>query len=275
MRKPDFLCIGAQKAGTTWFHQVFGGRSDVWVPPIKEIHFFDHIYGADTAQWSAGHIRRAVKQSLRHHITSAPDIALDYVAYLVSLTREDMFSKKWYFRVWERAGANQHPLDVTPEYSTISDEGVAYVKRLLPEARFLYILRDPAERAASQIRMNAARRNMKPATVDEWLKEVERAEVDHRGDYKTYIPRWKKAYKEDQLLFQPYGLIGQAPAVLLKRCEAFFDLPPSEYPKLFDRIHGGQGAKVPDEVKDILRQRYAEQYKFLADAFPQSFLEYL
>lgn len=272
MRRPDFLCIGAQKAGTTWFHQVFGGRPDVWVPTIKEIHFFDHIYGADTALWSKGHIRRAVKDNIRYHATQASDISLDYINYLTSLARKDMFSEAWYFRVWERAPSNKHPMDVTPEYSTVSKEGVDYIKKLLPEARFLYILRDPVARAASQIRMNLARFNRNPVTIKDWLKEIEDPAVDNRGDYKTYVPRWKAAFGPDQLLFQPYGLIGSAPAKLIDACERFFDLPPAHYPNIFERIFQGRGPLVPDEVKEILRRRYSDQYKFLSDEFSPDFI---
>jgi len=40
-RKPDFICIGAQKAGTTWLYVTLGRPPDIWFPPFKEFHFFD------------------------------------------------------------------------------------------------------------------------------------------------------------------------------------------------------------------------------------------
>ena len=43
-RKPDILCIGAQKAGTSWLHVTLATRRDIWVPPFKELHFFDHNF---------------------------------------------------------------------------------------------------------------------------------------------------------------------------------------------------------------------------------------
>ncbi|MBK7919375.1 MAG: sulfotransferase [Chloroflexi bacterium] len=39
--KPDFLCIGAQKAGTTWLYQALRQHPQVSMPPIKENHYFD------------------------------------------------------------------------------------------------------------------------------------------------------------------------------------------------------------------------------------------
>ena len=40
-----FVCIGAQKAGTTWLARVLSEHDDVFVTPVKEIHYFDHIAG--------------------------------------------------------------------------------------------------------------------------------------------------------------------------------------------------------------------------------------
>ncbi|MFW6086905.1 MAG: hypothetical protein ACODAG_06855 [Myxococcota bacterium] len=39
---PNFLVIGAQKAGTTWLDQFLRTRPDIYVPPTrKEIWYFD------------------------------------------------------------------------------------------------------------------------------------------------------------------------------------------------------------------------------------------
>ena len=35
------LCIGAQKAGTTWLADYLRDHPEVHLPPVKEVHFFD------------------------------------------------------------------------------------------------------------------------------------------------------------------------------------------------------------------------------------------
>src|SRR5262245_13183400 len=45
-RFPDFLGIGAQKAGTTWLYEQLRRHPDVWLPPEKELHYFDRKRGA-------------------------------------------------------------------------------------------------------------------------------------------------------------------------------------------------------------------------------------
>ena len=42
---PTFICIGAQKAGTTWLYENLSRHPDVVMPPMKEIHYFDCAYG--------------------------------------------------------------------------------------------------------------------------------------------------------------------------------------------------------------------------------------
>lgn len=42
LRLPDFLIIGAQKAGTTSLHAWLADHPCVHVPAVKELHFFDH-----------------------------------------------------------------------------------------------------------------------------------------------------------------------------------------------------------------------------------------
>ena len=40
---PDFVCIGAQKAGTTWLFDNLEVQAGVWMPPEKELHYFNRV----------------------------------------------------------------------------------------------------------------------------------------------------------------------------------------------------------------------------------------
>lgn len=42
---PNFLIIGAPRAGTTWIAKNIREHPDIYIPQIKEIHFFDRHYG--------------------------------------------------------------------------------------------------------------------------------------------------------------------------------------------------------------------------------------
>ena len=38
---PTFLGIGAHKAGTSWLYKQLCKHHEIWMPPVKELHFFD------------------------------------------------------------------------------------------------------------------------------------------------------------------------------------------------------------------------------------------
>ena len=41
MAYPDFIGIGAQKAGTTWLSHNLQRHPEIWMPGIKELHYFN------------------------------------------------------------------------------------------------------------------------------------------------------------------------------------------------------------------------------------------
>lgn len=67
---PDFLCIGAQKAGTTWLHENLKCHKDVFLPRIKELHYFDAEPLSSLSEYSR-HFNRATKNQTIGEITPA------------------------------------------------------------------------------------------------------------------------------------------------------------------------------------------------------------
>ena len=41
---PDFLCIGAMKAGTTWLQVNLGRHPGAWLSPLKELRYFNVVH---------------------------------------------------------------------------------------------------------------------------------------------------------------------------------------------------------------------------------------
>src|SRR3954464_10472524 len=46
---PDFFCVGAQKAGTGWLYEQLHAHPDFWMPPLKELHYFDRQWRSPRA----------------------------------------------------------------------------------------------------------------------------------------------------------------------------------------------------------------------------------
>lgn len=43
-RRPTFLFIGPDKTGSTWMYEILRRHPGAWVPPIKDLYFFDRYY---------------------------------------------------------------------------------------------------------------------------------------------------------------------------------------------------------------------------------------
>jgi hypothetical protein len=67
-RLPRFLGIGAQKAGTTTLHTLLAAHPQVYLPPVKEVHFFSLHY-AQGAAWYTQQFAAAVPDQSCGEIT--------------------------------------------------------------------------------------------------------------------------------------------------------------------------------------------------------------
>src|SRR5688572_27496585 len=47
---PDFLSIGMQKTGTGWLYEQLGHHPDIWLPPVKELHYLNNRIDREAIQ---------------------------------------------------------------------------------------------------------------------------------------------------------------------------------------------------------------------------------
>lgn len=272
-RKPELLCIGAQKAGTSWLHETLRQHPDVWVAPFKELHFFDHKFIDECRKWAPWHVKRGVRNAREAHFSEQKFPDREYLDYLKQIETWPMFNGQWYKYVYSRAPKTSICMDVTPEYSCLPDEGVEFVSKFLPRTKFVYIVRDPVARAVSQLKMNIARKKLEFVDLESWVAAVTDDPVLYsRGDYSAYVPRWEKAFTADRLLFVPYGDLSSNPLAVLKSVEELARLTPhTSYSETSKRIHSSPDIHVPPEAVAIITARVARQRKFIKDHFGDDF----
>ena len=92
MGLPDFLCIGAQKAGTSWLNSVLLEHPQIFMPPINELHYFDRRHR--NAPIRIRQIQLARNAIRRERKRDAPD--QNYLAYLDHLLSFSHTSLEWY-----------------------------------------------------------------------------------------------------------------------------------------------------------------------------------
>ncbi|CAN5690762.1 sulfotransferase [soil metagenome] len=272
MSLPDFLCIGAQKAGTSWLHAQLETHPGLCLPPVKELHFFDARYVPGHRKWAARKIEARIRRTLFFYCAAdLKGMDLAYVRYLADLGARELFSDAWYRRAFDLPGRQGRPSgDFTPAYSILPPEGIAHLRALLGAVKIIYLIRAPLPRALSQLRMNASRR-ARPPDRAAWLEMADQEDVLARGDYRAHVPRWKAAFAPEDLLFLPYGRIAADPEALMREVEAFLGIGGHDYPRLRERVHASREITVPDEIAAGIAARIDGQDAFIAAEFGEDF----
>ena len=262
-RKPGALCIGAQKAGTSWLAQMLGQHPQVWIPPFKEVQYFNHRFMPGHRKWIAWHYRDKVQEIRDRHARSGIPVPPDLDAYLHGITRGKMFHSQWYKRVFAPAPPDALAMDLTPEYSTLPDQAVDHVASFLPRAKIIYLIRHPVDRALSQLGMNLHREGRRPARLTDWMAEIDNPVLYDRGDYAACLPRWQARFPD--LLVLPFGRIARDPQAVMAAVEAHLGIAARSYANLTVKVFAAQNPlAVPPQVTAALADRMAPQLAFLA-----------
>ena len=139
LRGPDFIGIGAPRAGTSWIYEVLSRHPAIWLPPIKELHYFD----------DPG--RKRYYRFLRMRLVSGfwinrPLSPWDLRYFL------GRPSDQWYCGLFE-SGRRRGLLtgEITPGYSVLAQTDFARIKVLNPEVKLIFIMRDPIMRCWSAV----------------------------------------------------------------------------------------------------------------------------
>lgn len=152
--------------------------------------------------------------------------------------------------------------DMTPAYSTLAEDVVRQCRAVAPEARVVFVLRNPIERAWSSALMALERSEM---TIDEasdqWF-------LDHffsrgsrlRGDYARTLDIWRRQFGHQHVLVLPYAGLQEDPVAFLRQCAEFVGLDwiPAWDPRILGKpVFSGSGAPLPPHLRERLRELYA------------------
>jgi len=269
---PKFLCIGVQKAATSWLWVQLRSHPDVWMPPVKELHFFDHLFVPENRKWTGWHIKTHVGKTIKWHRENGKDSG-PYFDYLQGLLGEDMFTEEWYRRAYSLPAAKTKMTgDITPEYCMIERKGVEYVRNLLGDIKIVIMVRDPVDRALSQIRMNAKNQkiDLASASLDQWMTLATDPVVFSRARYREFIPLWRETFGNANTLILRYTDVSKQPMKVLTQTECFLGIGSGKYAEVEKPIHASINklAVPPLQVTTYLieqlacEQRYVEQIQF-------------
>ena len=263
-RFPDFLCVGQQKAGTTWLWRNLRDHPDVYCPFVKEVDYFNDLYIPEHRSW----ISRT--RRLREFLAGRERVADEDADAFEDLARFARFAPNdaWYASMFEPAGERVTG-DLTPGYALLPEVGLWHARRLNPQARVLVLVRDPVERSWSAVRHYLRADDASLDTVDLIDFIEQRPDILAYSDAATIVARWRSIFPAEQVSVFRHSEISNAPEqVLASVCDLIGVDAGFAFPRARTPIFEGEEADMTDDVRAFLSDKLAGAYEGLAQLFP-------
>jgi len=239
---PHFLIIGAQKSGTTTLYKYLNQHPAVARSLIQEVHYFDLNF-ARGLWWYRAHF-----PTIFQRMRVRRDLGMDLITGEASA----------YYMF--------HPLVCMR------------VRRTLPDARIIILLRDPVERAWAHycqsrdiafehLSFEAAIEQEEQRLAGERLRlqrdgtavsfEYREHSYLSRGIYVDQIQPWCETFPREQIhIAASEDLLFKHPAAVVARVQEFLGLPPREPERL--RIYPREGKAA---INEVTRTRLREHFR--------------
>jgi hypothetical protein len=271
-RFPDFLCIGVHKAGTTWLHQNLRRHPHIWLPPIKELQYFNHLYIPGHQDWTDRYRLRHAARALRRYFNSVPEEKWD--SHYISRTAEiiaGQLSDSWYGSIFTLANIDQVCGEIAPGYSLLPRLGIEHILRLAPGVKIVLALRDPIERNWSHIRMLLQEKQRGPADDAQIIAMSELSAVMAPADYPSILARWSELVPAERFFLMTLDEIGECPVRLMSDICNFLgvDDQPKFFTQLDRKVHIGEQLDIPPAVYNHMKNQLKSIYDALAVTLPK------
>jgi len=282
-----FVCIGAQKAGTSWLYSVLSKDERFsYCPFVKEIHYFDYLYCSSPHlnNWRAHHL---IKLTERRGLDLKPILSGWLSGDRSKLLTENKYKVKgksllakrfsnlmneandeWYESLIKPNANQKYAMDITPDYAVIGEEGFTHLKGSAKNLKLLFILRDPVDRAWSgllQGKKNTA------GGIEKFLKEntndinglfklcTTGKDVWPRSNYLKTILELESIGLLDKTLIKFYDDIAVCPEDFITDVYHFLEM---EVPgidgysdSLLKRVYSTEGkTEMPSELRGRLKE---------------------
>jgi hypothetical protein len=225
-RRPDFVVVGAPKAGTTWLYHNLAANPGVFLPPIKEPRY----YGAEPGE----------------RVTfSGPgdDVWM----------RNFVRSAEQYGGLFAGAGEDQMAGEASSDYLYRSAVAAPRIREEIPEARIVVLLRDPAHRAHSNWLHHVRDGRETLPFGDAIGAEPERIRSGwawwwhyvERGFYARQLAPFFDNFPEDQILIALYEELQRDPPALITRVCSFLGVDPVIDRTVTERRNESVAARSP------------------------------
>lgn len=213
---PDFLGVGAVKAGTTWLYRNLYQHPALYLPVTKPIRYFDR------------HADKPIE------------------------TYQAIF----------KPGADRLRGEFTASYSVLPMATIVRIHDLMPQAKLIFLMREPKARAWSEAKMEFSvirGFGAKPISDDDYCDFIASEQCRSRGDYCTILAHWMSVFPTSRIFVGLFDDVRDRPRELLSQVLDFLgvasDIDYAAFP-VEQKIFEGLAATMPDRCRRLLDDMY-------------------
>jgi len=244
--QPDFLCVGAQKGGTSWLYQQLESHPDFWMPPIKELHYFDKLSRTKAAP---------------PHPRDERDLC--FMEGIRSLSGQFHIDLENYARLFEPKGSLLSG-DISPTYSMLNDEIIEPIVSYFPNLRVIFLARDPVDRAWSQLSMGVRLGMISPfdvTDIEEVIQNLLNPGVLSLSHPSKIVARWKRYVRPDRFRIYFFDDLERNPTELRRSILHFLGSDPEKPSGRLRADYNSDAGRKKLRLTDKVRAHVAQFFK--------------
>ncbi len=274
-----FVGIGAQRTGTTWLANYFTHHPQVCFSAIKELHYFDAIYRPDLSSVYNKDLFTAQLKEVKRKMDEEGvtlEKSLEYNCLLARIEMiEDPLKYKEYFSL-RLMPQHQAFGEITPAYSLLNEDGFHAILNLYPDAKFIFILRNPCDRYWSHLNLHDGRFEHFSA-LEKAIECLDNLQYTERTDYKRTITTLANIIMKENILVLFFEHLFDSATMEreLRKITTFLGidyLTPDYKP-----LNESKKNTLPVEYRKSIFQHFYFVYEFIfrhyPDQIPQSWLD--
>lgn len=281
----DFWGIGAQKCGTTWLNVQLRKQPGFSVPIKKELHYFDRspTYPSSDDLSKTLLITRLFDRkwlsSANKHIKGLRKKGKHKRAKFYKHYYFSNYTDRWYLSLFRNMEGLKG--EITPSYNFLKVEDIRKMHKLSPDAKIIFMVRNPVERAWSNYRFG--NRGYNPELKDmhiEQIKEfIDGPGQSMRSNYLATIKNYSSVFPPEQILICFFDAMKSEHRDLLTRIFSFIKgepvVPKIEDEELSKVVNPTKSVPCPPEIREYLKAKYYDMIKELAMTYGGYFGKWL
>ncbi len=259
-----FVGIGAHRAGTTWLSQYLLEHSQVAFSPIKELHYFD---APPTAPTTANATQRRLArfdrlENRRDRASGSRKEALTKYLHRGASNRNDDDYRDYFDLICD--GPQRVFGEITPSYSLLDETGFGRILRCYADAKFIFIMRNPADRHWSHLRAAETRRIESFDAASGLQPSLTMPLFTQRTDYPRTLEALFREVPAERVcvVFFEHLMSAATGETELRKITNFLGIDFVE-PQLQHKVNASKSIPLPEAQRDLVVARYGPVYEYV------------